>query len=228
MIIKAPLSRDISKLNHLWQQAFGDSEEFVEGFFQTGFSENRCLLAEKDGQLLAALYWFDCLWEGKKIAYLYAIATDENYRGKGVCRALMQHTHLQLQQQGYSGALLVPADEGLAGMYGKMGYTCILPEAQKSLEEPPQLQRDQLTQISPEEYVQRRKQLLPAGGIWHSKAAMDYLATFAKFYAFDGGICCGDPALPMEWLPGYGGDPAMYLPLDGAKEMPTYFALALA
>ena len=126
MIIKHPEKENIPALTELWMQAFGDTREFIAGFFRTGFSHDRCLLAEEQGQLLAALYWFDCTWEGKKVAYLYAIATDESHRGKGICKKLMAHTHQVLKDKGYVGAILVPADAGLARMYGKLGYQSVI------------------------------------------------------------------------------------------------------
>ena len=225
MIIKHPETGDLSALTALWVQAFGDTEAFINTFFTTGFSEMRCLMAEEKGDLLAALYWFDCSWEGKKIAYLYAIATDENHRGKGICTKLMAHTHEVLKTQGYTGAILVPAEESLEQFYGKMGYQSIATR-ESSTE---QLKKNHaFEKISPEEYLSLRQQYLPRGGVQHTLPAMAYLGMFANFYRFPKGICCGDPTLPMEHLPGYVGDPAMYLPLDGTRELPSYFALSLA
>ena len=227
MIIKHP--EQTQGLTALWEQAFGDPPEFIEQFFRTGFAPDRCLTAEEDGQLLAALYWFDCRWEGKKIAYLYAIATDEHHRGKGICHALMTQTHKILQDRGYVGALLVPAEESLEKLYGSMGYLPIDPDRLKTTDfDPDRLKTTVLTKITPEKYLEKRQQLLPAGGVQHSLPAVRYLATFSNFYEFPGGICCGDPMFPMEYLPGYHTDPAMYLPLDGTKEHPHYFALTLA
>ena len=97
MIINQPQSSHIPALRQLWKQAFGDPDAFLDGFFETGFSPDRCRCIMLDQQILAALYWFDCTWNGKKIAYLYAVATDLQYRGNGLCRALMENTHLHLK-----------------------------------------------------------------------------------------------------------------------------------
>ena len=225
MIIKHPETENMPALTNLWVQAFGDTEAFVKSFFATGYSPDRSMICLAEDTVVAALYWFDCDWEGKKLAYLYAIATDEQHRGKGICSDLMQHTHQHLQEKGYAGALLVPAEESLENFYGKMGYQSI---ASPELFCDDQTKTASFEQITPEAYLTLRQQYLPQGGIQHTLPAMRYLATFAKFYRFPGGICCGDPSLPMESLPGYPGDPAMVRMFDGTTHHPTYFALSLA
>lgn len=225
MIIKRPEKENIPALTGLWMQAFGDSKDFIDGFFRTGFSYDRCLLAQAQGQLLAALYWFDCQWQDKKVAYLYAIATHESHRGKGICTELMKHTHRHLQKAGYSGAILVPADEGLARMYGKMGYIpCASQEMQnakcKMQNEP----------ISVAEYRKLQSDLLPPDAVVHTDAAFAYLQTFAGFYKTENGILCKTQEHIQEILPytPTGKNRAMYLSLTEDKTLPAYFALPLA
>lgn len=227
MIIKHPQKEKIPALTDLWIQAFGDSRDFIENFFRTGFSQDRCLLAEEDSQLLAALYWFDCLWEGKKIAYLYAIATDQSHRGKGICNALMEYTHRQLAAGGYCGALLVPADEGLVNLYGKMGYSVCCPVYKPAVSAPANLQ-----EISADAYSELRRAYLPEGAVEHTKAAFSYLSVFTKFYRFPSGICCGytenDQLQLQELLPANlsaNTKVAMYRSFTAENAYPAYFAL---
>ena len=227
MIIKHPQPENIPALTDLWMQAFGDSREFIERFFCTGFSQDRCLLAEEDSQLLAVLYWFDCLWEGKKIAYLYAIATDQNHRGKGICKALMEYTHEQLAAGGYRGALLVPANEGLVKLYGKTGYSVCCPVSTPATEVPANIQ-----EISADAYRALRGAYLPEGAVEHTEAAFSYLSVFTKFYQFPGGICCGyvenDQLQLQELLPvnlSASTKVAMYRSFTEETCKPSYFAL---
>ena len=65
MIINAPDSAQIPALRRLWQQAFGDSEQFLDIFFETAYSPDRCRCVIVDDQLAAALYWFDCGYQGE-------------------------------------------------------------------------------------------------------------------------------------------------------------------
>ena len=109
----------------LWQESFGDTEEFVDGFFCTAFSPARCRCVTIDSKVVAALYWMDVAYEGQRFAYLYSVAVEEKHRGKGLCAALMADTHALLKEQGYAGAILVPSEDSLFDFYAAMGYQTI-------------------------------------------------------------------------------------------------------
>lgn len=225
MIIEQGRKEDIPRLTDLWQEAFGDSREFIGKFFRTGFAPERSAVADGGA---GALYWFDCLWKGKKIAYIYAVATEKKSRGKGICGKLMAYTHQVLKDRGYAGAILVPAEESLSQMYGKMGYIPLKKAVILSAsEESPKHSKDSATEISAEEYMRLREKLLPEGAVHHTEKAFSYMAEFMKFYRFDGGILCGDVDDPAEVLPGGKGEQAMYIPFDGDEELPTYFSLGM-
>ncbi len=124
--LQQPLPSHIPELRQLWKDTFGDSDAFLDMFFETAFSLKRCMCASYSTSVIGALYWFDCRFSGQKIAYIYAVATAKEYRGQGICHALMAHTHEYLKACGYAGAILSPADESLFSFYGKMGYqTCV-------------------------------------------------------------------------------------------------------
>lgn len=225
MIIEQGRQEQIPRLTALWQEAFGDSPEFIGKFFRTGFAPDRSAVADGGA---GALYWFDCRFRGKKIAYIYAVATEKKSRGKGICGKLMAYTHRVLKESGYAGAILVPAEEGLFQMYGKMGYIPLKKAVILSAsEESPKHAKGSATEISAEEYMRLREKLLPEGAVHHTEKAFSYMAEFMKFYRFDGGIFCGDAEDPAEVLPGGKGEPAMYRPFDGDSDLPSYFALGM-
>ena len=178
MIIDTP---PVAQLKQLWQQAFGDPEAFIDAFFRTGFSPERCRCIQKDGRVAAVLYWFDCECRGEKLAYLYGVATEGSFRGQGLCHSLMEDTHTYLTGKGYAGTVLVPGNEGLFRFYEGMGYqpfggmrefSCAA--AEKSCA---------LRTIEKEEYAFLRRQLLPQGGVVQEAETLDFLRTQANFYA---------------------------------------------
>lgn len=175
-----PASSDIPKLRQLWFLAFGDTDEFLDIFFSVAFSPDRCRCIREGDEIPAALYWMDMDLQGQKFAYIYAVATDPAYRGRGLCRQLMEDTAEILAARGYDGAILVPQEEGLRAMYRKMGY-----ESAASIDEEfcAASVPCPVEEITPAEYAARRAKLLPEGSLALGPVALLLLARFARFYA---------------------------------------------
>ena len=238
----------ITELKRLWQQAFGDSNAFLDAFFSVGFSPERCRYLASEGRVQAMLYWFDGTVGGQKYAYLYAIATDESCRNQGLCRHLMTKTHAHLRSLGYAGALLVPGSRELFRFYEKLGYTtaCFVDEFTASAGTPIPLRS-----VNTQEYAALRQQLLPDGGLIQDDMTLRFLSRFAQFYAGDGFVLAATTengkAHVHELLgkadapgilaalgcaeghfraPGDTKPFAMFYPLESA-ESPRYFGLAL-
>ena len=184
MRIDAPRPEDIPHLRQLWQEAFGDSNEFLDTFFSTGFSPERCRCMTEEGTMVAALYWFDCALAGQKLAYLYAVATAAKFRGRGLCRMLMEDTHNLLRSRGYAGAVLVPGEDNLFWMYEKLGYrSCSGVEEFSCF---PSRKAVPVRQVSVHEYTTLRRQLLPERGVIQEGENLSFLHTQANLYAGEG------------------------------------------
>ena len=180
MTISTPHSSQIPSLRSLWKEAFGDSDTFLDIFFKTAFLPERCRCILDGDTVVATLYWFDCTYEEKKIAYIYAVATAKSHRGQGLCQKLMQDTHSHLSSLGYEGSLLVPGNAKLFEMYEKMGYKTSSNirefQCKASLEEL------LLCPISASEYARLRKLLLPRGSVLQENENLDFLQTQVQFY----------------------------------------------
>ncbi len=241
----------IADLRRLWQEAFGDTDAFLDGFFTAGFDRNRHHFIAEKGVPVSALYWFDCELDGQKLAYIYAVATDKNHRGKGFARRLMSETHEILQKQGYAGAILVPGGKELFAMYEKLGYRTVTTVSKLTVRQGST--PVQLTQIDAAEYARLRRQYLPEKGVIQEGAALDFLQTYCKFYkgadfllvaSEDNGALRGQELLGNTAaapgilctlgyengtfrIPGRDRNFAMFLPLTANCSTPGYFALAL-
>jgi len=180
MFADYPRPELLPAMRQLWQEAFGDDDAFLDKFFSTAYSPSRCRLVTAEGQAAAALYWLDCLWNGNKLAYLYAVATAKAFQGRGLCRSLLEDTHTLLARRGYAGAVLCPGNDGLFAMYGKLGYVTMSSIQEFSAETDGTV--IPLTEISPEEYAGLRKTLLPQGGILQEGESLDFLTTFSALY----------------------------------------------
>lgn len=250
MIIKNANSNDIFPLRRLWEQGFGDTEAYLDAFFRTAFSPDRCRCLFLGGRIAAAHYWLTGHFSGGKVAYIYAVATEKSHRGQGLCRTLMENTHGYLRQRGFTGVVLVPASERLRRYYEKMGYRDF-----GGIEERTYVAGDTqipVWEITSEEYGNLRAELLPKDGVEQGRETLAFLATQGKFYAGEGFVLTairdGDHVFVPELLGGCanpealvaalqvttatvrtaGEKPfAMYLPLTENGKTPTYFGLAL-
>lgn len=244
-------ARLIADLKQLWLQAFDDTADVPEAFFATGFSPGRFQCVWRDDKPVSALYWFNCTLYGQKIAYIYAAATDEAYRGRGLFRQLMTQTHETLAQKGYTGAVLVPGSRELIGLYEKLGYIPVTSVTEFACDwgsMPVPLQ-----EVSLDRYAALRKKLLPEGGLLQEGETLAFLHTQGKFYAgadFLLAAAVEDGALVVQELlgdtnaapgilralnlprgrfraPGTDRAFAMFLPLQPDCPVPTYLGLAL-
>lgn len=178
------------QLKKLWFLAFGDSEEFIDLFFRTAYAPDHCLYLTDGDQLTAALYWLDCEYRGQKQAYIYAVATHPDHRGKGLCRKLMEQTHEILKAQGYTAALLRPAEVGLRRMYRKMGYRLCTGVSEFDCTAGTAVP---LRKIDAEEYAALRRQYLPEDGVIQEGVSLSYLASYAGLYAGADFLLAGAP-----------------------------------
>ena len=173
MIIDKPRIEDLPILCSLWEESFGDGEDFFNMFVRTAFSTERSRCIFMDGRVVASLYWFDCSYPKGKLAYLYAISTTEKYRGRGLCRALMEDTHNHLRELGYVGAVLVPSTASLFAFYEKLGYS-VCSEISEIKAEASDTICD-IRSIDKEEYVLCRSMLLPQNGVVQDKENINFL-----------------------------------------------------
>ena len=187
MIIKPPAREELPQLRQLWQASFGDTDAFLDIFFSAAFSPERCRCVVSNGVVAAALYWFSCEASGQPIAYLYAVATAKQFRGKGLCHQLMADTHNHLKNLGYAGAILVPGDPGLREMYRALGYRDMTANKKFSCQAGEAVC---LEEIGVEQYAVLRRELLPANSVVQEGENLRFLESFARFYRGEDCLLC--------------------------------------
>ena len=250
MTIDRPTTDLTDGLRRLWKESFGDTDAFLDAFRATAFSPDRCRAVTENGEVIAALYWFDCFEGDRRMAYLYAIATAKAHRGRGVCRALMQNTHEHLKALGYDGALLVPGSPSLFDFYARMGYaTCSHVREFSCTAASPLV----LSPVDEKTYTARRRKLIPEGGVVQEGENLAFLQVQATLYVGENFVLAarpegeslrgveflGDESLAPAITAGLGYEKAtfrtvgndrpfsMYLPLgDRGTPPPSYFGLA--
>ncbi len=181
----------ITEKRALWKQAFGDSDAYLDLFFREAYAPQRCHTLLHEGRLASALYWFDCSAGQQKLAYIYAVATEQALQGRGFCRTLLGQTHERLAAEGYDGAVLVPGSEALFALYEKLGYRtcCCVRRFACDAGAPLALRR-----LDAAQYAALRRTMLPPGGVVQEGPMLTLLSAQAQLYAGDGVLaaCCAE------------------------------------
>lgn len=234
-------------LKQLWKTVFGDSDSFIDTFFRMAYAPERCLYIEEEGTVISGLYWLDCRWEDRKIAYIYAVATHPDHRGKGLASRLMTQAHDRLKALGYAGAALKPAP-GLFPFYARLGY---VPSGfVRCFDAAAGSVPLSLTQLSAERHALLRRRLLPENSILQEGVILEFFHCFAQVYGTEDALICTDPqsgtvleflgdtrqlpgmlaSLGLETarirMPGKDTPFTMYLPLNCTK-IPGYLGITL-
>ena len=127
MHILPAVQADVPALIDLWQEAFGETKEEVLPFFREILPLCRpwCV---KDGDTLCAMAYAlpqPLHTEAGTLpaAYLYAVPTKREYRGRGLASRLLDEMARALKGEGICGLLLVPANLPLFDFYAKLGFS---------------------------------------------------------------------------------------------------------
>ena len=111
----------------LWHDCFGDSNAYVD-FFLQHYDIARHMLVFIDGEkpvsMLSMLPMSLVTQTGTLLSgrYIYAVATDPRYRGRGLSSKLLAAAHEKLAAAGVHLSVLVPARGDLFDFYRKRGY----------------------------------------------------------------------------------------------------------
>jgi predicted acetyltransferase len=126
--ISFPSKKHFSALKKMWNDAFGDSMQIIDRFFETAELQN-IICAFCDDEPVSALYAVDSQvsvnGELYKAYYVYAVSTKKEFRGRGLSLKILEFLERTARERGYSYLFLVPADNGLFELYKKSGFqTC--------------------------------------------------------------------------------------------------------
>ena len=194
-MIKVRLSvpDDVPAQRELWALAFGDSGDYVDNFYNTYYRPERVLVLEEDGVVRAMTAWFDTTFvvpgQGEyRAAYLYAVATHPDCRGRGLAGRLLAGADDYFRSIGIPAVTTVPAEPSLHNFFGANGFReCfVLREREVVPEElPGPGEEPLLVPVPPAEYGTLRESLL--AGLPHIAYPEDALAYQAGCCRLSGG-----------------------------------------
>ncbi|MBQ5635166.1 MAG: GNAT family N-acetyltransferase [Alistipes sp.] len=111
------------QIRTLWQEVFGDSREQIDTFLGNYYSPDTTLTSEADGRTISMLHIVPMQdVEGRKAAYIYAVATDAAHRGEGFASQLLSQAIQKIEEGEYDYAFLIPSGEDARRLYLRHGF----------------------------------------------------------------------------------------------------------
>lgn len=115
----SPEQRDVRRL---WHEVFGDDRESIDAFLVRYYSPERCVVRYEGGRLAAMAHIVPMDTGLGRTAYIYAVATDAAFRGRGLGRSVVEECIDRARDLGCEAAALIPSDEGLKSFYSSVGF----------------------------------------------------------------------------------------------------------
>ena len=193
LVTRPSVPADIPAQRLLWQLAFGDDGAYVDNFYSSYYRPQRVLVLEEDGQVRSMTAWFDTTFvvpgQGSyRAAYLYAVATHPDCRGRGLAGKLLSDADVYFQSLGIPAVTTVPAEPSLHNFFAANGFGECFRHYEGTLS-PAQLPEPgleaPLSPVSPGEYTAARETLLE--GTAHIAYPEDAIGYQAGCCALSGG-----------------------------------------
>ena len=189
---------DVPAQRALWKLAFGDGDDYIDNFYHTYYRPERMLVLEEAGRVCSMTAWFDTAFvvpeRGEfRCAYLYAVATHPDCRGKGLAGRLLAGADDYFRSQGIPAVSTVPAEPSLHDFFGRNGFRECFRHFEGTLTpgELPPARAPVLRRSAPAEYGRVRETLLT--GVPHIAYAEDALRYQEGCCALgEGGLYVGD------------------------------------
>ncbi len=228
-----PNPSDRTELIRLWMRCFGDPEDYVRLYFDHSFVPEQ-VFVHREAAIDAMLIRFPVCYltedgDEKPGSYLYAVCTAPEFRGRGLCRRLMEQTEQELKARGDSFTCLRAASPKLTKMYEGMGYRTTFANRELVLESArdfavgtsPACPEICVERVTPAEYYGLRQLALYGNFIEYDPKVLAHQARLGSLLSIDGGAAIGalerykDTAILKEYL----GDEALLPSLAAALDL---------
>lgn len=191
MLIRLSTPTDIPALRALWELAFGDGGAYLDNFFDSYYRPERMIVLEEDGLVRAMTAWFDTTFVvpdmGEyRAAYLYAVATHPDCRGRGLAGQLLSWADDYFRSLNIPAVTTVPAEPSLHNFFAANGFRECFCHDELTVEREKQASAPfALDELSPRFYGELREALLM--GTPHISFPLDAIAYQAGCCRVSGG-----------------------------------------
>lgn len=163
-MIRLSQTKDIPDIITLWNEAFGDSEEDIRFFLDRKYIPENTVVYDDNGKIASVLFLLsgDMIISGKVYPsyYLYAAATLQSYRGKGIMGKMLEYSKNLASGRGIEFICLRPGEKSLFDFYKKHGYKTVFYSKKLSVGANRLIPNDGLSDNPPENLAEIRDNYL--------------------------------------------------------------------
>lgn len=116
------LTTEQQEMRDMWHCIFGDEIHEIDSFLLT-HDDAIPLIHKENGCVVSMLYIVPLEILCKKVAYIYAVATKPEYRGRGIASKLLQEALRLIKASGrFDIAALIPSSTESKRLYERVGF----------------------------------------------------------------------------------------------------------
>lgn len=145
------------KMSKLWKCVFHDTDAYISLVFDNYFDPDLVEYHEEDGKIISALLGIPyCFGNGKYIMrglYLCGLATNEEYRHRGIMNNLIEKINKKAEEMGYAFTFLIPANDSLISYYNNRKYDTAIYRVENRYTDLHNFVKDYLSDIANEDEI---------------------------------------------------------------------------
>jgi predicted GNAT family acetyltransferase len=116
------LTAEQREMRTIWHEIFGDEIHEIDSFLHS-HDDALPLIHKEEGHVASMLYIVPLQMWGKRVAYIYAVATKPEYRGRGIASKLLNEALQLIKRSGrFDLAALIPSSTESKRLYLRVGF----------------------------------------------------------------------------------------------------------
>lgn len=117
------LTSDERSMMRLWRDVFGDEPSDIEAFMVGCRPLARTFVSRCGDDVVAMLHVVELVGAECRVAYIYAVATAEDYRGRGLASELLTEALAWIDQsKKFDCAMLIASNDAARRLYRRFGF----------------------------------------------------------------------------------------------------------
>ena len=116
------LTPEQREMREMWQDIFGDERHEIDSFL-IRHADAVPFIHKENGEVVSMLFVVPLrMWE-QRVAYIYAVATREEYRGRGIASKLLSEALRYISESGeFDCTALIPSSTESKLLYERLGF----------------------------------------------------------------------------------------------------------